>query len=236
MGEQLTTTEANLPAQQYNPAAGITADDVPKPRIKFAQPGQPPVIAGECQYGDIYSTLDGDSVLEVLAEVDRQSGITSPLRFYVLDFWKTYTWESHGEFRWGSRKPADGEVDFKDGKTTLSENMNYTVVLPQVADDLLYQMSFKGSGLNAARNLNFRLSRPTNVDPTTMPFDVTCKRTEKSAGSQTFHYTVPRVDIADVPASEKEKELEVVGALRSLLEQSSEPEVETPAHDGPAID
>lgn len=242
MTEELTTTQpAGLPALAYNPNQELTAEDIPTPRLKFAQ-GLSAVVTDELvPYGAIYSVIGRDDQSpEIVAKPAAAKGQIGPaVRFYVLDIKKGYSYaDTNGDLdntRDGSY--PDLSVVKNNDPREVYRTFDYTIVVPSLDTFLPRKlMLYKKWGGSAAKRINLALlqAQQQNKEFSSVAFSLRAKKDSKD----THSFATAIVDVADVPAVEAAKDAEVVAKLRAFVggPQSSQPAPTSTPVEAPAID
>ena len=241
MTEELATQEqAGPPALRYNPAQELTSEDIPVPRVKFAQGLSSVVTDGLVPYGAIYKTLGRDDPQpEILVDPAKANGETGEgVRFYVYSVKKGYSF-----------KNAAGDLDnTRDGTypdLSLVKNndpkevyrtFDFTIAIPEHDQMLPHKlMLYRRWGASAAKRINLALlqAQAADKDPSSVAFTLKAKKDKNDYGS----FATAIVDVADVPAVEAQKDAEIVEKLRSFVGNSqSTPQPSRPAIEAPALD
>ena len=230
MSEELATTGGGLPAQRYNPQTDITAEDIPKPRIKFAQ--------GLSKVVTVIGQNDQDpQVLRAPAAKPGQTG--DPVRFYVLS----------GPRKGFSFKNTNDDLDnTRDGSypdLSLVKNndprevyrtFDYVVAIVDPATKLPlphYLMLYRRWGADAAKRINLELMMAgmQEQDPTTVAFTLRAKKDSNDEGS----FATAIVE----PTEAKPGDAELVAKLARYVGASPSPQAApspAPAIEAPALD
>lgn len=245
MSQDLATTGSALPAQQYHPAAGseITAEDIPTPRVKFAQGLSEPVTDGLVPYGCIYTQEGpGDPDPQVLAAPAKENGgVSEPVRFYVLSLKKGRSYvDSSGDLqRLRDGDPTPPLTEVKDQKPwNVYPTFDYTIALPGVDEEVRLPrklMLYKKWGKQAAKSINLVIlkAQAMGEEVSEIPFEIQAKRDKNDSGS----FATAVVRRADVPAAQLQKDIEVVREVAKNVAPSQAPApTNAPALETPALD
>lgn len=246
MSEELAPTQATgLPEQRYNPQASeLTAEDIPKPRVKFAQGLSKVVLENDVPYGSIYSVIgQNDENPTVLRDPAKAKGeLGESVRFYVLlGPKKGFSWtNTAGDLdnnRDGSY-PDLSQVKNNDPKEVY-RTFDYVIA---VVDPVLklplphYLMLYKRWGGDAAKRINqeILLAEMRGLDSTAVPFSLRAKKDQNDAGSFATAIVEP---IENLDAATVKKDAELVAKLRPFVGQASAPAPSSaPAIEAPALD
>ncbi len=240
MSQDLAETRSALPAQAYNPSQELTSEDIPTPRVKFAQGLSEVVTGGLVPYGAIYSVVgQGDPSPSVLAEPAKSAGEQGPgVRFYVFSVRKGYSFSN-------TQNDLDNTRDGSYPDLSLVKNQDprevyrtfdYTIALPDHDGMLPYKlMLYKKWGGQAAKRINLSLlqAQANGKDPATECFSLRAKKDKSDKGS----FATAIVDVDKVPAVQALKDIEVLETVRQFVApaqvQQAAP-VSSP--DAPALD
>jgi hypothetical protein len=244
MSEELTTSGAQLPAQAYNPAPlEITAEDIPTPRVKFAQGLSGVVTDGLVPYGAIYSQIGaGDTKPVVLAEPAKENGGLGPaVRFYVLGLKKGRSYNDKfgdlQQLRPGEPDPPLTEV--KDQRPwNIYPTFDFTIALPELDEAVRLPrklMLYKKWGGQAAKQIQLELLKAQSLGQnySEIPFEIQAKKDKTDSGA----FATAIVRVADVPAVQVKKDLEVVQLVAQNVSPDAPPApAPAPALEAPALD
>lgn len=246
MSQEVSTTgsaEVGLPAQQYNPAPlEITAEDIPTPRVKFAQGLSGVVTDGLVPYGAIYSQIGaGDPAPEILAAPAKENGgLSEPVRFYVLGLKKGRSYvDKFGDLqRLQDHEPTPDLSEVKDQKPwNVYPTFDFTIALPELDESIRLPrklMLYKAWGKQAAKQLQLELlkAQALGENYSEIPFEIRAKRDKNDSGS----FATAVVRRADVPAVQVEKDLAVVREVAQNVAPDAPAPTPAPAIEAPALD
>lgn len=208
---------------QPSNALEIDQNDVALPRIKLGQPNasivQDHVVPQHCIYAVTGSDDPEPVVLHELGDEDH-------LLLYVLAMRKGWSLSRDGELQlWAFDDPTRD----KDAWVTY----NYVLALPEVDPDVPYKMLFTKTGAPAAKQINTVLQRNAGRGPSFMTaFRIYTDKREKTVGSQTHRWTVPRVRSVDADQNGVDVSVSLFRQIAATLDAVV---ANTPAGDEPAI-
>lgn len=235
---------SEVPGLAYDPANEITAEDIPTPRVKFAQGLSKVVSRGLVPYGNIYATLGADDPdPAILAAQPKGESTSPPVRFYVLAGPKkgySYT-NKYGDLdntRDGSY--PDLSLVRNDDPREVYRTFDYVIALPDHCEQGLpfKLMLYKKWGGSAAKRINLELLFAKNAgkDASSVAFTLSSRKDEGEKGD----FCTAVVDVAQVPALEAAKDQEVVEKLKPTAVQlagPARPQIAAPATTtAPALD
>jgi hypothetical protein len=232
--EIATTAEGNVPALAYNPAQELTAEDISTPRVKIAQGLSQVVADGTVPLFAIYSSVgQDDQSPNVLVKPLDSAG----LRFYVIDLRKGFSYKDTRDELQSSRDGSYPDLSLVlDGEPkNVSRTFDYTIVVPDHDTFLPYKLLLTRTGQQAAKAINHQLllASMQEVDSGHVPFVVKVLKRQNDKGT----FGVPSVSVADVPAVQLKKDIELVDKLRSRVAPSHPtPTPSAPAIEAPALD
>lgn len=241
MSEELATTGGGLPAQRYNPQTDITAEDIPKPRIKFAQGLSKVVTENGVPYGAIYTVIgQNDQDPQVLVAPASKPGQTSdPVRFYVLSgprkgFSFKNTNDDLDNTRDGSY-PDLSQVKNNDPREVY-RTFDYVVAIVDPTTKLPlphYLMLYRRWGADAAKRINLELMMAgmQEQDPRSVAFTLRALKDSNDDGS----FATAIVE----PTEAKPGDAELVAKLGQYVGASPNPQAapsSAPAIEAPALD
>lgn len=220
-GSSVAARGETLPAQRYDAADEIGAEDVPFPRMKFAQKSSDDVDAELVEYGAIYTRIGAGDVEPVTVseptgkEIGTQS--SPAVRFYVLGIRTGYSWRDENDQFQRSQFPPDNLTVAKVQAAghRVDKTYDYTVAMPELDSEMPYRFLLTGAwGGPAARLLNLMLKRAAQNGPSSeAAFEVVAEKGKNAKGM----FSKAVVTRAKVPARELKKDLEVVQKLQDLV-------------------
>jgi len=243
LASAVANRESNLPAQRYDAADEIGAEDVPFPRMKFAQKQTDEVDAELVEYGSIFTRIgQGDAEPTTISKpTGKEMGTQSSpaVRFYVLGIRTGYSWRDENDQFQRSQFPPDNLTVAKvqAAGNRVDKTYDYTIAIPGLDTEMPYRFLLTGAwGGPAARLLNLMLKRAAQQGPSSeAAFEVVAEKGKNAKGM----FSKAVVTRAKVPAREAKKDLEVVRKLTDLVRGrgSAAPEevVDAEVVDAPAV-
>ena len=227
MSKELDTPTAALPALGYNPAADITAGDIPTPRIKLAQMKNVADSDGVLKIGDIF-TMEGADIVP----------ITVPVRFYLLDAFKGRQYkDTNNDVQRIQKGEPDPDLSLVlEGKPwNIYDTTDFTIAVPSVDQLLPFKLFLanRSSGRQARKLLNLHIlkSSAAGEDFRLTPFELSTTVERNSEGT----WATAVVRLANAPAAEVQKELEAVATIAGNVSAAPTP-TERPQIKAPALD
>ena len=218
---------SEVPGLAYNP--GITAEDIPKPLILFAQ-GQ---TKAAVEYGSLYTAL-GNEVTQIAAPAEGIGVPGESVRMYVLRGpEKKVGVITHAGETW-VRDTVEELQSIQDVRSGPFPVYDYVVAIPDVDERLPYKIRFKRTGMDAAKEINMALLFAGPGNESTVAFELAL---EKRQGDH--KYVVPVVRKVSVPALEAAKDSEKLEGLKRLAGAAPERPQLAPAtasNTAPALD
>ena len=246
MSEELATTQAaGLPEQRYNPQSQeITADDIPTPRVKFAQGLSRVVLENDVPYGAIYTVIgqndENPTVLRAPAKSKGELG--DAVRFYVLAGPKKgFSWTNTAGDLDNNRDGSypDLSVVKNNDPKEVYRTFDYVIAVadPELKLPLPHKlMLYRRWGADAAKRINMEtlLAQMDGKDTSAIPFSLRAKKDQNDAGSFATAIVEP---IENLPAAQAEKDAALVAKLRPFVGQATAPAPSSaPAIEAPALD
>lgn len=177
-------------------SADLDASDIQLPKLKIGQSMTPQVQEGLVHLGDLFThtTADDADVVRVAPDKDGVP-LSDGLEFYVLGVRKGWSLQADGELTtWAFDDPSRPEKAYK--------TYTYTVAIPEVDEQLPFNLLLTKTSAPAAKQINLLLKRyATDGDDSQLALVLGSKKKVDSAKG--YSWFVAQVTTAPEPTDAK---------------------------------